>query len=477
MSWSSVADRPVRRPRRDLARRGHSVLLLDRAGRIKPCGGAIPPRLIKRIRDPRFTAGGAGDLRRAWSRPPSREVDMPIEGGFVGMVDRDVFDEWLRERAAAAGAVRRTGTFERITRDADGVAVVHYVRARSGDEAAACARARSSVPTERIPRSHARRCRVPREVPYVFAYHEIVRSPGTAAKPTSTARAATSTTRVTCHPTSTRGSFRTETPRASACGSGAQGLLPAQCRGRAAWRHRAWTQAKRFAAKARRFRCGRWQRWDNGRDVVLAGDAAGVVAPASGEGIYYAMAGGRLRRGCGRAPSWRRETPAHCGPRASVSCRRTAGSSGCSASCSASGTRTTSGASDSSASAATRTCSTSRGRPTCTRSWCGRNRLRTCASSSRTSLTWSAWPLHDGYTRAAPAPALTATVAALATRSLRVGGALRHIRFWPDEMKMGFHRRVRLQCTPAVAMPPAAMHSGRERTSCRGRRFALSSLD
>jgi geranylgeranyl reductase len=35
-------------------------------------------------------------------------------------------------------------------------------------------------------------------------------------------------------------------------------------------------------------------RWDNGRDVVLAGDAAGVVAPASGEGIYYALAGGRV---------------------------------------------------------------------------------------------------------------------------------------------------------------------------------------
>jgi geranylgeranyl reductase len=36
------------------------------------------------------------------------------------------------------------------------------------------------------------------------------------------------------------------------------------------------------------------KRWDNGRDVVLAGDAAGVVAPASGEGIYYAMLGGTL---------------------------------------------------------------------------------------------------------------------------------------------------------------------------------------
>ena len=31
----------------DLARQGRKVLLLDRAGRIKPCGGAIPPRLIK----------------------------------------------------------------------------------------------------------------------------------------------------------------------------------------------------------------------------------------------------------------------------------------------------------------------------------------------------------------------------------------------------------------------------------------------
>ncbi len=28
--------------------------------------------------------------------------------------------------------------------------------------------------------------------------------------------------------------------------------------------------------------------------MLLAGDAAGVVAPASGEGIYYAMLGGRL---------------------------------------------------------------------------------------------------------------------------------------------------------------------------------------
>ena len=36
------------------------------------------------------------------------------------------------------------------------------------------------------------------------------------------------------------------------------------------------------------------RKWDNGRDVILVGDAAGVVAPASGEGIYYAMASARF---------------------------------------------------------------------------------------------------------------------------------------------------------------------------------------
>ena len=35
------------------------------------------------------------------------------------------------------------------------------------------------------------------------------------------------------------------------------------------------------------------RRWDDGRDVVVTGDAAGVVAPASGEGIYYAMTSAR----------------------------------------------------------------------------------------------------------------------------------------------------------------------------------------
>ena len=52
--------------------------------------------------------------------PKGRAVDIPVEDGYVGMVDREVFDEWLRHRAVSAGAERRTGIFIASRRDADG---------------------------------------------------------------------------------------------------------------------------------------------------------------------------------------------------------------------------------------------------------------------------------------------------------------------------------------------------------------------
>src|ERR1700760_340758 len=109
----------------DLARHGFSVLLLDRAGRIKPCGGAIPPRLIAEFEIPDELLVARISSARMVS-PTDKHLDMPIDGGFVGMVDRDVFDEWLRARAARSGAERAVGTFRDFARDADGVAVLTY---------------------------------------------------------------------------------------------------------------------------------------------------------------------------------------------------------------------------------------------------------------------------------------------------------------------------------------------------------------
>ena len=97
----------------DLARQGRSVVLLDRAGRIKPCGGAIPPRLIKDFGIPDELLVARATSARMVS-PADVKVDIPIENGFVGMVDREKFDEWLRQRAAASGAVRRAAAHRQL---------------------------------------------------------------------------------------------------------------------------------------------------------------------------------------------------------------------------------------------------------------------------------------------------------------------------------------------------------------------------
>src|SRR5210317_1779712 len=117
----------------DLARSGHHVALLDREGRIKPCGGAIPPRLIEDFAIPSSQIVARIQTARMIS-PTQRRVDIPIEDGFVGMVDREHFDEFLRERANKAGADRFTGTFLRIERSEGGPTVVYREKA-TGQEA------------------------------------------------------------------------------------------------------------------------------------------------------------------------------------------------------------------------------------------------------------------------------------------------------------------------------------------------------
>ena len=87
----------------EIALAGHRVLLLERAFRIKPCGGAIPPCMLEEFDIPRSLLKAEIQSARMIS-PTVQKVDMPIEGTFVGMVDRDEFDPWLRSRAQQAGA-------------------------------------------------------------------------------------------------------------------------------------------------------------------------------------------------------------------------------------------------------------------------------------------------------------------------------------------------------------------------------------
>lgn len=279
----------------DLAKLGHKVMLLDRAGRIKPCGGAIPPRLIKDFEIPDELLVAKAKSARMVS-PKDNRVDIPIDGGFVGMVDRDQFDEWLRARAATDGAVRQTGIFEKITRDTDGIAILHYlVRTpnRSQPDQSFAVRAKTIIGADGA-KSGVGRQAIPgaKDVDYVFAYHEIVRVPE---KPPI----GFDGTRCdvfyqgTISPDFYGWIFPHGNTMSIGTGSADKGFSLRSAVGRLK-ELTGLENVELLRHEGAPLPMKPLKKWDNGRDVVLAGDAAGVVAPASGEGIYYAMYGGRL---------------------------------------------------------------------------------------------------------------------------------------------------------------------------------------
>lgn len=277
----------------DLARSGRRVALLDKAGRIKPCGGAVPPRLLKDFDIPLSLLVARATSARMIA-PSGNAVNMPVGNGFVGLVDRDLFDEWLRDRAASSGAVRVKGTFEGIERTADGAATVLYrpagaargsdaerlgARVVIGADGANSAVARAELPKSSLP-------------PFVAAYHEVIESPSEGTAGFDPGR---------CdvfyqghlspdfyawifphgeHSSIGVGSAKKGFPLREAVATLRAQTGLDQCR-------TVRVEGAPIPLKPRK-------RWDNGRDLVVAGDAAGVVAPASGEGIYYAMVAGRM---------------------------------------------------------------------------------------------------------------------------------------------------------------------------------------
>jgi geranylgeranyl reductase len=280
----------------ELARLGRRVCLLDRAGRIKPCGGAIPPKLIEEFAIPDSLLVARVNTARMIS-PAHTAVDMPIEGGFVGMVDRQYFDEWLRQRAQAAGADLRHGTFDRITRAADGMAEVHYRPKAHGSDARQPAahrvRARAVIGADGAMSAVAKQCIAGADrIRYVAAYHEIVRVPQFATQHFAATRCDVYY-QGRLSPDFYAWVFPHGETASVGVGSAHKGFslrrAVEELRGLSGLAGMETIRREGAPIPMKPLR-----RWDNGRDVVLAGDAAGVVAPASGEGIYYAMAGGRF---------------------------------------------------------------------------------------------------------------------------------------------------------------------------------------
>jgi geranylgeranyl reductase len=264
-----------------LARAGRKVLLLDRAGRIKPCGGAVPPRLMQEFDIPESLLAckvfGASIVA-----PSGRRETMPIgDDGYVGMVDRDVFDEFLRVRAASAGAERRTGNFARISRE-EGIARVHFgdesvlTRLVIGADGAVSNVARQEIPGGKNPK-------------YVFAYHEVIETPAQGLD--------SANCEITYQSKISPDFYGWVFPHGATASIGTGSAVKGFSLRGAVENLRTvsgLTEARTLRREGAPLPIKPLKKWDNGRDVVLAGDAAGIVAPASGEGIYYAMAGGKM---------------------------------------------------------------------------------------------------------------------------------------------------------------------------------------
>jgi geranylgeranyl reductase len=278
-----------------LAQRGKQVLLLDKRGRIKPCGGAIPPRLIKDFQIPDELLVAKAKSARMVS-PLGKTVDIPIENGFVGMVDRAQFDELLRQRAVSVGATREDGLFESLQREGPNVRIYYRTRGpKDGDQGAV-----KSVLAKAVVGADGAKSQVGRsagvkgcaEANYVFAYHEIIKTP--LDKPLSfDATRCDVLYQKPISPDFYGWVFPHGDTISVGTGSADKGFslrnAVAKLRedigleGAELIRHEGAPLPMKPLKK-----------WDDGQQVVLAGDAAGVVAPASGEGIYYAMLGGQL---------------------------------------------------------------------------------------------------------------------------------------------------------------------------------------
>jgi len=274
----------------DLTKLGRKVLLLDKAGRIKPCGGAIPPRAIRDFDIPDHLLKAKINSARMIA-PSAKSVDMPIEGsGYVGMVDREEFDEYLRQRAADAGADRRTGTFHLFDRRDDGLCVITWRDKHEQDHSAL---ARLVIGADGANSAVARAALPAQRVPFVFAYHEIVKTPAQIAPEHFESTRCDVYYQGHVSPDFYGWVFPHGDTISVGTGSAMKGFslrqsveqMRAKC---------GLAEAETIRKEGAPLPLYPAKKWDNGRDVILVGDAAGVVAPASGEGIYYALLTGRL---------------------------------------------------------------------------------------------------------------------------------------------------------------------------------------
>jgi geranylgeranyl reductase len=278
----------------DLAAAGWDVTLIERdLARKKPCGGAIPPKAMTEFGIPESII--ERKTRRAVVIGPSgSEVSMNVRGtkprpeDYIIMVTREVLDRTMREKATAAGADLREAAFVSHEETANGVrAKIRYRDGREeienydyviGADGAGSAVAKSAG---RTPVKHAsaiqERLSLPDDVmEYYLETAELYL--GDDISPDFYGWVFPKSDHVAvgtgCRPEHANKSY--------AFLEGVKARAGSKLRG-----------ARRILLEGHPLPMERYKKLVYGR-TMLVGDAGGMVAHTSGEGIYFSMASARM---------------------------------------------------------------------------------------------------------------------------------------------------------------------------------------
>jgi geranylgeranyl reductase len=279
----------------DLAATGWNVSLIERdLKRKKPCGGAIPPKAMSEFGIP------ASIIERKTTRavvigPSGSEVSMDVRGtvkrddDYIIMVTREILDRTMREKAAGAGADIRECAFVSHEAQADGSLRVK-LRYRDGREeyenydyvvGADGAGSQVAKSCGRAPVKHAsaiqERLLLPDDAMEYYA-HTAELYLGDDISPDFYGWIFPKSDHVAvgtgCKPEHANRSY--------AFLEGVKARAGSKLRG-----------ARRILLEGHPLPMQRYKQLVYG-NTMLVGDAGGMVAHTSGEGIYFAMASGRM---------------------------------------------------------------------------------------------------------------------------------------------------------------------------------------